>query len=212
MNIVYFTNFSRSEYEMHVPVFKVLFPSVPFRLYGSGELYENDFSHEDVVVVSCMAEENAALSSVFFLRAKKCRIIMYAERLPSVLFLTHVRKFEDVSLLFCPETNGELEHCARTVMGGKRYVSKAAQDERSTNSLGRFVDYDSLNELNRQLMFSVFEGLSLKETAALTGKSVPYIQTGLSRLKEKFGVLEKRELFVAMMRWIGVSDRISQAG
>ena len=61
-------------------------------------------------------------------------------------------------------------------------------------------------------MFSVFEGLSLKETAALTGKSVPYIQTGLSRLKEKFGVLEKRELFVAMMRWIGVSDRISQAG
>ena len=212
MDKILFTNFSRSEYAMHVPVFKVLFPSVPFRLYGLEELYEKEVSDEDVVVVSCMAEENAALSSVFFLRARKCRVIMYAERPPSVLFLTHVRKFDDVSLLFCPESIEELEHCARTVMGGKRYVSKAAQNERSANSLGRFVDYDSLSELNRQLMFSVFEGLSLKETAALTGKSVTYIQTGLSRLKEKFSVLEKRELFVAMMRWIGVADRISQAG
>lgn len=212
MDKILFTNFSRSEYAMHVPVFKVLFPSVPFGHYGLEELYEKEVSDEDVVVVSCMAEENAALSSVFFLRARKCRVIMYAERPPSVLFLTHVRKFDDISLLFCPESIEELEHCARAVMGGKRYVSKVAQDDRNANSLGRFVDYYSLSELNRLLMFSVFEGLSLKETAALTGKSVTYIQTGLSRLKEKFSVLEKRELFVAMMRWIGVADRISQAG
>lgn len=209
---VYFNNFSRSEYAMHVPVFKVLFPSVPLKLCSSEELYETEFSPGDVVIVSCMSEENEALTSVFFLRARKCRIILYTERLPSVLFLAHVRKLDDVSLLFCPEDTDELVHCSCMVMDGKRFVSKSAQDERSTNSLGRLVDYDSLSELNRQLMFSVFEGLSLKETAALTGKSVPYVQTGLSRLKEKFGVLEKRELFVAMMKWIGVADRLSYAG
>lgn len=116
-------------------------------------------------------------------------------------------------LLFpsCPESMDDVRECAACIARRARYVSKAAQDKRTVQALGKFLDYESLSELNRQMLFSVFEGLSLKETASLTGRSEKYVQTCLARLKGRFGVLEKRELFVAMMKWVAVEQEQREA-
>lgn len=211
MDKVFVINFSPSEYAMHTTVLRVLFPSAPFEFCDNYSLYGKAISPDDRAVVACSADENLAMNAIFYLK-EKCHVTLYCERKPSVLFLNFVRKQECLSLLFCPESMDEVRRCSECIARGERYVSKAAQDKASAQSLRRFLDYDSLSDVNKSLVFSVFEGLSLKETATLTEKSVPYVQTSLSRLKEKFGVLEKRELFVAMMKWIGVSDRISQSG
>ena len=212
MEKVLFINFSPSEYAMHIPVFKALFPSSPFERCDSYSLYEKEISADSHALVSCITDESSAMGAIFYLKEKKCTVTLYCERKPSVLFLNFVQKQEDLSLLFCPESMDEVRRCGERIARGERYVSKAAQDKSGSLSLGRFLDYDSLSEVNKGLVFSVFEGLSLKETASLTKKSVPYVQTSLSRLKEKFRVLEKRELFLAMMKWIGVSDKIAQSG
>lgn len=197
---------------MHIPVFKALFPSSPFESCNGFSLYEKEISPECRAVVSCIADENSAMGAVFYLKEKGCHVTLYCERKPSVLFLNFVQRQEDLSLLFCPEGMEEVRRCGECIARGERYVSKAAQDRSAAASLGRFVSYDSLSDVNKTLLFSVFEGLSLKETSNLVGKSVPYVQTSLSRLKERFRVLERRELFLAMMKWIGASDKISQSG
>lgn len=212
MNKVLVINFSPSEYAMHTPVFKALFPSSPFEFCNNDALYDKEISSDDRAVVGCNADENSAMNAIFYLKEKRCPVTLFCERKPSVLFLNFVRKQEYLSLLLCPESIDEVRQCGECIARGNRYVSKVAQDNSSVRSLGRFLDYESLSEMNKELMFSVFEGLSLKETALLTRKSLPYVQTSLSRLKERFSVLEKRELFVAMMKWIGLSDRISQSG
>lgn len=59
--------------------------------------------------------------------------------------------------------------------------------------------------MNSLLVFSVFEGLSLKETSALTGKSEQYVKTSIARIKERFGVLDRRELLVPLVKWISLN-------
>lgn len=212
MGKVLVINFSLSEFAMHTTVFKALFPSSPFEFCDNTALYGKEISADDRALIGCSADENSAMNAIFYLKGKRCSVTLYCERKPSVLFMNFVQKQEALSLLFCPESMDDVRRCGECIAHGERYVSKAAQEKSAVQSLGRFMNYDSLSEVNQKLVFSVFEGLSLKETASLTRKSVPYVQTTLSRLKERFGILEKRELFVAMMKWIGISERISQSG
>ena len=205
-------NFSRSEYEMHVPVFRVLFPSLAVEFCDGSPMADGDFSRYGTVLISCMSDERKALETLLRIREEDAAVVLYSERLPSVLFLAFVQGLGDVSLLFCPRSMDDVRKCGESVLAGGRYVSPAAQDRKAVRELGRYVEYESMSELNKVLLFSVFEGLSLKETGSLTGKNTAYIQTCLSRLRERFGVLERRELFHAMIRWVSVGEALSQSG
>ena len=81
-----------------------------------------------------------------------------------------------------------------------------------TELLGRFINLESLSETNRLLVFAIAEGLSLKEMQSLTGRKERYIQTCLHRLKERFNVLERRELFSALLKWLSLDVQEFQAG
>ena len=81
-----------------------------------------------------------------------------------------------------------------------------------TELLGKFVSLDSLNEMNRLLVFGIAEGLSLKEMQSLTGRGERYIQTCLQRLKKRFNVLERRELFTALIKWISLDAGAAHTG
>ena len=74
------------------------------------------------------------------------------------------------------------------------------------------LNLESLSETNRLLIFAIAEGLSLKEMQSLTGRKERYIQTCLHRLKERFNVLERRELFSALLKWLSLDVQEFQAG
>lgn len=106
----------------------------------------------------------------------------------------------------------DIAHCAEFYTKGKRFVSKAVQRKNETELLGRFINLESLSETNRLLVFAIAEGLSLKEMQSLTGRKERYIQTCLHRLKERFNVLERRELFSALLKWLSLDVQEFQAG
>ena len=212
MNKLYVINFSRSEYAMHAPVFKALCPSCVAEHIESRGLQDREFSKTDSALIGCAADEKKALESLLLAKEKNLRATLYAEQKPSALFLSLAQGMENANLLICPESMDEARQCASFAEKGKRYVSKAAQRKDGTELLGKFVALDSLSELNRLLVFSIAEGLSLKEMQLLTGRGERYIQTCLQRLKKRFNVLERRELFTALIQWISLDAGAAHAG
>ena len=212
MSKLYIVNFSRSEYAMHIPVFRALCPSYASEYLKSHEVQGKEIKETDHVLIGCTADERKALEALLILREKKLHITLYSERPPTALFLCIVRKLDNVSLLFCPGSMEDIAHCAAFYTKGKRFVSKAAQRKNETELLGRFINLESLSETNRLLVFAIAEGLSLKVMQSLTGRKERYIQTCLHRLKERFNVLERRELFSALLKWLSLDVQEFQAG
>lgn len=212
MSKLYIVNFSSRSMQCIFLVFRVLCPSYASEYLASYEIQGKEIKENDHVLIGCAADERKALEALLILRQKKLHITLYSERPPTALFLCIVRKLDSISLLFCPESMEDIAHCAEFYTKGKRFVSKAAQRKNETNLLGRFVNMESLSETNRLLVFGIAEGLSLKEMQSLTGRKERYIQTCLHRLKERFNVLEKRELFSALLKWLSLDVQEFQAG
>ena len=212
MNKLYVINFSRSEYAMHASLFKALCPSCVSEHIEKCGLQDKEFSKTDCALIGCAADEKNALESLLLAKEKNLRATLYAERKPSALFLSIVQGMENSNLLICPESVDEARQCACFSEKGKRYVSKAAQRKDETGLLGKFVSLDSLSEMNRLLVFGIAEGLSLKEMQSLTGRGERYIQTCLQRLKKRFNVLERRELFTALIKWISLDAGAPHTG
>lgn len=192
---------------MHAPVFKALFPAKAARYAGDSIFYKEEIVPHSSALVGCMAGEHKALEITLALKDKSCRPIVYSESPPSPFFLHLVQRMEDVSILFCPESMDEVRLCGEKTESGERYVSKAGQDKKAARELGQFIDLDSLSEMNTLLVFSIFEGLSIKEISSLTGRSESYVKTCLFRLKDRFKVLEKRELLVSLAKWISLGQK-----
>lgn len=197
---------------MHIPVFRVLCPSYASEYLESHEIKGKEIKETDQVLIGCTADERKALEALLILREKKLYITLYSERPPTALFLSIVRKLDNISLLFCPESMEDVAHCAEFCRIKKKFMSKSAQRKTETDLLGRFINIESLSETNRLLVFAIAEGLSLKEMQSLTGRKERYIQTCLHRLKEKFNVLERRELFSALLKWLSLDVQEFQAG
>lgn len=212
MGKLYVINFSRSEYAMHASLFKALCPSCAAEYIESRDLQDKEFSKTDCALIGCAFDEKKALESLLLAKEKNLRTTLYAERKPSALFLGIAQRMENAHLLVCPESIDEARQCASFPEKGKRYVSKAAQRKDETELLGKFVSLESLSEMNRLLVFAIAEGLSLKEMQALTGRGERYIQTCLQRLKKRFNVLERRELFTALIKWISLDAGASHTG
>ncbi|MDD6961533.1 hypothetical protein [Treponema succinifaciens] len=212
MSKLYIVNFSRSEYAMHIPVFRVLCPSYASEYLESHKIKGKEIKETDQVLIGCTADERKALEALLILREKKLYITLYSERPPTALFLSIVRKLDNISLLFCPESMEDVAHCAEFCRIKKKFMSKSAQRKTETDLLGRFINIESLSETNRLLVFAIAEGLSLKEMQSLTRRKERYIQTCLHRLKERFNVLERRELFSALLKWLSLDVQDFQAG
>lgn len=212
MKRIIITNFSRSEYAMHIPVFKALAPLSMAEFTETWQVKDKEINGNDLVLVGCMAEERKALEVLLLLEDMECAKILYCERQPSPLFLLLMQKMQSVSLLVSPENMEEIQKCSQAVLKNRRYISKAGQDTQTAESLGRSLDYSSLNRINRLLVYGIFEGVSLKEFSVMTGKSESYIKTSIARLKERFSVLERRELFVSLIKWISLDKAPRQMG
>ncbi len=197
---------------MHIPVFRVLCPSYASEYLESHKIKGKEIKETDQVLIGCTADERKALEALLILREKKLYITLYSERPPTALFLSIVRKLDNISLLFCPESMEDVAHCAEFCRIKKKFMSKAAQRKTETDLLGRFINIESLSETNRLLVFAIAEGLSLKEMQSLTRRKERYIQTCLHRLKERFNVLERRELFSALLKWLSLDVQDFQAG
>lgn len=197
---------------MHIPVFRVLCPSYASEYLESHKIKGKEIKETDQVLIGCTADERKALEALLILREKKLYITLYSERPPTALFLSIVRKLDNISLLFCPESMEDVAHCAEFCRIKKKFMSKSAQRKTETDLLGRFINIESLSETNRLLVFAIAEGLSLKEMQSLTGRKERYIQTCLHRLKERFNVLEKREFFSALLKWLFLDVQEFQAG
>ena len=129
---------------MHIPVFRPLCPSYASEYLKSHEVQGKEIKETDHVLIGCTADERKALEALLILREKKLHITLYSERPPTALFLCIVRKLDNVSLLFCPESMEDIAHCAEFYTKGKRFVSKAAQRKNETELLGRFINLESL--------------------------------------------------------------------
>ena len=197
---------------MHIPVFRVLCPSYASEYLESHKIKGKEIKETDQVLIGCTADERKALEALLILREKKLYITLYSERPPTALFLSIVRKLDNISLLFCPESMEDVAHCAEFCRIKKKFMSKSAQRKTETDLLGRFINIESLSETNRLLVFAIAEGLSLKEMQSLTRRKERYIQTCLHRLKERFNVLERRELFSALLKWLSLDVQEFQAG
>lgn len=197
---------------MHIPVFRVLCPSYASEYLESHKIKGKEIKETDQVLIGCTADERKALEALLILREKKLHITLYSERPPTALFLSIVRKLDNISLLFCPESMEDVAHCAEFCRIKKKFMSKSAQRKTETDLLGRFINIESLSETNRLLVFAIAEGLSLKEMQSLTRRKERYIQTCLHRLKERFNVLERRELFSALLKWLSLDVQDFQAG
>ena len=197
---------------MHIPVFRVLCPSYASEYLESHKIKGKEIKETDQVLIGCTADERKALEALLILREKKLYITLYSERPPTALFLSIVRKLDNISLLFCPESMEDVAHCAEFCRKKKKFMSKSAQRKTETDLLGRFINIESLSETNRLLVFAIAEGLSLKEMQSLTRRKERYIQTCLHRLKERFNVLERRELFSALLKWLSLDVQDFQAG
>lgn len=197
---------------MHIPVFRVLCPSYASEYLESHKIKGKEIKETDQVLIGCTADERKALEALLILREKKLYITLYSERPPTALFLSIVRKLDNISLLFCPESMEDVAHCAEFCRIKKKFMSKSAQRKTETDLLGRFINIESLSETNRLLVFAIAEGLSLKEMQSLTRRKERYIQTCLHRLKERFNVLEKREFFSALLKWLFLDVQEFQAG
>ena len=197
---------------MHIPVFRVLCPSYASEYLESHKIKGKEIKETDQVLIGCTADERKALEALLILREKKLYITLYSERPPTALFLSIVRKLDNISLLFCPESMEDVAHCAEFCRIKKKFMSKSAQRKTETDLLGRFINIESLSETNRLLVFAIAEGLSLKEMQSLTRRKERYIQTCLHRLKERFNVLERRELFSALLKWLSLDAQDFQAG
>ncbi len=197
---------------MHIPVFRVLCPSYASEYLESHKIKGKEIKETDQVLIGCTADERKALEALLILREKKLYITLYSERPPTALFLSIVRKLDNISLLFCPESMEDVAHCAEFCRIKKKFMSKSAQRKTETDLLGRFINIESLSETNRLLVFAIAEGLSLKEMQSLTRRKERYIQTCLHRLKERFNVLERRELFSALLKWLSLDVQDFQAG
>lgn len=197
---------------MHIPVFRVLCPSYASEYLESHKIKGKEIKETDQVLIGCTADERKALEALLILREKKLYITLYSERPPTALFLCIVRKLDNISLLFCPESMEDVAHCAEFCRIKKKFMSKSAQRKTETDLLGRFINIESLSETNRLLVFAIAEGLSLKEMQSLTRRKERYIQTCLHRLKERFNVLERRELFSALLKWLSLDVQDFQAG
>lgn len=197
---------------MHAPVFKALFPAKAARYAGDSIFYKEEIVPRSSALVGCMAGEHKALEIILALKDKSCRPIVYSESPPSLFFLHLVQRMDDVSILLCPESMDEVRLCGKKTESGERYVSKAGQDKKAMRELGQFIDLESLSEMNSLLVFSIFEGLSIKEISSLTGRSESYVKTCLFRLKDRFNVLEKRELLVSLSKWISLGQQSGGSG
>lgn len=197
---------------MHIPVFRVLCPSYASEYLESHKIKGKEIKETDQVLIGCTADERKALEALLILREKKLYITLYSERPPTALFLSIVRKLDNISLFFCPESMEDVAHCAEFCRIKKKFMSKSAQRKTETDLLGRFINIESLSETNRLLVFAIAEGLSLKEMQSLTRRKERYIQTCLHRLKERFNVLERRELFSALLKWLSLDVQDFQAG
>ena len=197
---------------MHIPVFRVLCPSYASEYLESHKIKGKEIKETDQVLIGCTADERKALEALLILREKKLYITLYSERPPTALFISIVRKLDNISLLFCPESMEDVAHCAEFCRIKKKFMSKSAQRKTETDLLGRFINIESLSETNRLLVFAIAEGLSLKEMQSLTRRKERYIQTCLHRLKERFNVLERRELFSALLKWLSLDVQDFQAG
>lgn len=89
---------------MHIPVFRALCPSYASEYLKSHEVQGKEIKETDHVLIGCTADERKALEALLILREKKLHITLYSERPPTALFLCIVRKLDNVSLLFCPES------------------------------------------------------------------------------------------------------------
>ena len=79
---------------------------------------DGEFSHFGAVLISCMAEERKALETLLRIREENAAVVLYSERLPSVLFLAFVQGLGDVSLLFCPRSMEDVRQCGESVLCG----------------------------------------------------------------------------------------------
>lgn len=195
---------------MHAPVFKALSPAKIAKYAADSIFYKENIVENSFALVGCMCGERKALEILIALKEKHCRPVLYSERKPSPVFLYLARQMDEVSLLLCPESMEDVARCGKSTESGVRYISKAGQDKREIDALGQFIRLDSLSQMNSLLVFSIFEGLSLKETSTLTGKSEKYVKTGLARIKEKFRILDRRELLVALAKWISLNANDSR--
>ena len=120
---------------MHIPVFRVLCPSYASEYLESHKIKGKEIKETDQVLIGCTADERKALEALLILREKKLYITLYSERPPTALFLSIVRKLDNISLLFCPESMEDVAHCAEFCRIKKKFMSKSAQRKTETDLL-----------------------------------------------------------------------------
>lgn len=60
---------------MHIPVFKILFPSSQLHYQNVMELYESDIDSAETAVISCMADETKAMNALYYLNVLRTGMI-----------------------------------------------------------------------------------------------------------------------------------------
>lgn len=109
---------------MHIPVFRALCPSYASEYLKSHEVQGKEIKETDHVLIGCTADERKALEALLILREKKLHITLYSERPPTALFLCIVRKLDNVSLLFCPESMEDIAPLRRVLHKRKKICIK----------------------------------------------------------------------------------------
>lgn len=159
--------FTRSGCLLKRAVFEKLFPAS--RLACADEWYTGqvDADGVDVVLVNAAESEYLALEAMRREAGQGRRVLLYAERLPSLPFVLVAQEEEKVSLFFAPESLAELSSCAESLSRGQRFSLRVDADR----AVLRYLHFEKLTLQTRLLLFAQYAGLSLKETASLCGTS-----------------------------------------